>query len=322
MSSITQPLPQTDPAHRTAWVKEAARAQGFDACGIAAVAPADPEDRLGAWLARGYHANMRWMARTRAVRQDVTRKVTGAKSVVVVARNYYHERPAKPGGTGRVARYAWGRDYHRALRKPLRRLAAAVNALEPGAHSYASIDSGPVLERTWAERAGVAAIGKNSLALRRDLGSWFFLATIITTVELQPDKPVSDLCGTCTACLDACPTVAIVADRVVDAGKCISYQTIENRGEVPEEVAAAHGDWLFGCDICQEVCPWNRFAKPSDNTDFAPRPGQAHPSLAHLQAMDEAEFNATFEGTPLRRAKHAGMKRNAAIASRNTSVDL
>ena len=321
MFSMTHPLPDLDTVQRTACVKEAARSHGFDACGVAAVAPADPDDHLGAWLARGYHADMHWMARTRAVRQDVTQKVAGAKSVVVLAKNYYHPRPPKPEGTGRVARYAWGRDYHRALRKPLRRLAATLDALEPGARSYASIDSGPVLERTWAERAGVAAIGKNSLALRRDLGSWFFLATIITTVELAPDEPVGDLCGTCTACLDACPTGAIVADRVVDAGRCISYQTIENRGEVPDTIAAAHGDWVFGCDICQEVCPWNRFAKPSDNLDFAPRPGQAHPNLVELQAMREKEFNASFEGTPLRRAKHAGMRRNAAIAQRNVSGD-
>ncbi|MEX2015859.1 MAG: tRNA epoxyqueuosine(34) reductase QueG, partial [Candidatus Hydrogenedentales bacterium] len=229
---------------RAAWVKEAARAEGFDACGIAAVAPADPDDKLGAWLSRDYHGDMQWMARTRAVRQDVTRKVAGARSVIVIAKNYYHERPPEPIGTGRVARYAWGRDYHRALRKPLLRLAAAVDALEAGARSYASIDSGPVLERTWAERAGVAAIGKNSLALRRDMGSWFFLATIITMIELQPDEPIGDVCGTCTACLDACPTGAIVSERVVDARRCISYQTIENRAAVPEEIAAAHGDWI------------------------------------------------------------------------------
>ena len=317
MSSLTKPLPAAECAERAARVKHAARAQGFDACGVAAVAAADPQDNLGTWLGRGYHADMHWMARTRAVRQDVTRKVTGAKSVIVVAKNYYHERPPQPEGTGRVARYAWGRDYHRALRKPLRRLASEVDALAPEAHSYCSIDSGPVLERTWAERAGVAAIGKNSLALRRDTGSWFFLATIITTVELAADEPVGDLCGTCTACLEACPTRAIVADRVVDAGRCISYQTIENRGQVPGDISAQHEDWVFGCDICQEVCPWNRFATISDNADFAPRPEQAHPRLDALQRMSEQEFDATFEGTPLRRAKHAGMKRNAAIAETN-----
>ncbi|MEK7793342.1 MAG: tRNA epoxyqueuosine(34) reductase QueG [Candidatus Hydrogenedentota bacterium] len=299
-------------------VRVESRRQGFDACGIAAATPADPEDRLGAWLARGFAADMKWMARTKTTRQDVTKKVPGARSVVVVAKNYFAERPEAPAGAGRVARYAWGRDYHRVLRKPLRRLAEFIRGLEPGVETYCSIDSGPVLERTWAERAGLASIGKNSLALRRDMGSWFFLATIITSAELAPDEPAADICGTCTLCLDACPTGAIVEPRVVDSRRCISYQTIENRGEVPEDIQPLHGDWVFGCDICQEVCPWNRFATETGERDFLPRGNHANPDPHWLAKLDEAEFNREFEGTPVRRAKHSGMVRNARIAAANT----
>lgn len=299
-------------------MRDEARRQGFDACGIAAVTPADPEDRLGAWLGRGFAADMKWMGRTKAIRQDVTKKVPGARSVVVVAKNYFADRPEAPAGSGRVARYAWGRDYHRVLRKPLRRLADFIRGLEPGAQTYCSIDSGPVLERTWAERAGLASIGKNSLALRRDMGSWFFLASVITSGELAPDEPAADICGACTLCLDACPTGAIVEPRIVDSRRCISYQTIENRGEVPEDIQPFHGDWVFGCDICQEVCPWNRFATETGELDFHPRGNHANPDSQWLAGLHEAEFNREFEGTPIRRAKHSGMLRNARIAAANT----
>lgn len=305
------------PRERAEEVKAGAEALGFDACGIASAADADPENRLGRWLGLGYHADMEWMARAAEVRQDVQRKVPGARSVVVVARNYYTPRPAEAAGTGRVARYAWGRDYHRVLKKPLRKLAAQIDALEEGARSYCSVDSGPVLERTWAERAGLAWIGKNSLALRRDMGSWFFLGTVITTVELAPDALEGDWCGTCRACIDACPTSAIVEDGVVDSRRCISYQTIENRGEVPEDVQSRHGGWVFGCDVCQEVCPWNRFARETTETDFLPRGGHANMDLAGLAAMDEASFRSEFEGTPILRARFEGMQRNGRIVLQN-----
>jgi len=298
-------------------VKEWAARQGFDACGIAAAAPIDPEDRLGAWLNGGYHADMAWMAETKAVRQDVTLKLPGARSVVVVARNYYAPRPERMPNTGRVSRYAWGRDYHNVLRKPLRRLAEAIRGLEPGAACYCCIDAGPVLERAWAARAGLGWIGKNGLVLRPDLGSWFFLGVILTTVELAPDAPMADQCGDCRRCIDACPTGAIVEERVVDAGRCISYHTIENRRDIPGDIAPLIGDWLFGCDICQEVCPWNRETPVTSQGDFHPREGHADPDLDRLAAMDEAAFREAFTGTPIRRAGHAGMLRNVAIVREN-----
>ena len=301
---------------RSRAVKAFTAALGFDACGIAGAGPADPEDRLGQWLAAGYHADMDWMAATKAIRQDPRVKMPGARSVVVVARNYYYPDPEAEAGTGKVARYARGRDYHKALKKPLLKLARFLDAFGVGSPSYAAVDSGPVMERAWAERAGVGWIGKNSLVLRRDIGSWFFLGAVITEVELAPDTPIADHCGTCRACLDACPTEAFVAEGVLDARKCISYQTIENRGDIPESLHGKMEGWVFGCDICQEVCPWNRFAMQSTEPDFAPREGQAHPRLDDLIAMGESEFNERFAGTPIRRAKHAGMRRNAALPDR------
>ena len=299
-------------------VKEEARGLGFDACGIASARDEiDPQRHFRRWLKSGFQADMDWITRTAETREDVHLKLPDVRSVVVVARNYFSRRPPQPPGTGKTAAYAWGRDYHNVLRKPILELAQSIRALEAGASTYASIDTGPVLERAWAQRAGVGAVGKNTMSLRRDLGSWFFLATILTSVELEPDAPAEDLCGTCTLCIDACPTEAIVAPRVLDSGRCISYHTIENRGEIPRTFHQAQGDWVFGCDICQEVCPWNRFARTTADSDFLPREGHANPDLDTLLIMDETAFNSEFEGTPIRRARHAGMQRNAAIAKSN-----
>lgn len=309
-------LSETSTAARA--LKDRASALSFDACGIASAAePIDPEGRLTDWLSRGFHADMKWMARTSAERADASRKLPGVRSVVVVARNYHSPRPESQGETGRVSAYAWGRDYHKVLKKPLIELARFIETLEEGARTYASVDTGPVMERAWAERAGVGSIGKNSLVLRRDMGSWFFLGTILTTLSLEPDRPASDICGTCTLCIDACPTAAIVEPMVVDSNRCISYQTIENRDEIPQELHTQLGDWVFGCDICQEVCPWNRFATVTTEEDFLPRRGHANPDLESLLAMDGQAFDAEFAGTTVRRAKHAGMLRNAAIALGN-----
>lgn len=303
---------------RTRRVHTRALELGFDVCDFASAAlPIDTTQTLESWLNRSFHADMDWMQRSANVRRDVSRKLPGVRTVVVLARNYYQESPDRPPQSGRVARYAWGRDYHKVLARPLKELARFLDNLEPGAKSYASVDYAPILERTWAERAGVAAIGKNSLALRRDLGSYFFLATILTTLELEPGQPMPDLCGTCTLCIDACPTHAIVEPRVVDSNRCISYHTIENRGEIPEAIQPDMGDWVFGCDICQDVCPWNRFAKPTDEPDFAPRPGQPAPDLDWLIEAPNDTIDDRFAGTPLRRAKSSGLKRNAAIAKRN-----
>lgn len=315
MSTITE-LSPTIAAER---IKTYATEHYFDACGIASASHSGNETHLTDWLDRGFHADMNWMERTREQRNDVQQKLPGTRSVIVLAKNYFTPRPEAPDVPhGKISRYAWGRDYHRALRKPLIRLAKYAESLAPGTETYSSIDTGPVLERTWAARAGIGSIGKNSLALRRDMGSWFFLATILTTLEVKADAPAVDICGTCTACLDACPTKAIVSPGVVDSNRCISYQTIENRGEIPEHLHASHGDWIYGCDICQEACPWNRFETPTSEQDFHPRPDHANPPLEYFADMNEEQFMTEFEGTPIRRTGHKGLQRNAAIVTQNT----
>jgi epoxyqueuosine reductase len=301
----------------TALVKLEAKRQAFDYCGVAAAGPIDAEDRLGTWLERGYDAGMDWIGRARATRQDIRKRLPGARSVVVVAKNYYHPRPKPPEGGGRVSRYAWGRDYHNVMRKPIGRLATFIASLETGAQTFCSVDAGPVLERAWAAQAGIGWVGRNSLVLREGVGSYFFLGVVATTVGLTPDTPVPDRCGSCRACVKACPTEAIVEGRMVDSRRCISYHTIENRGAIPAELGRDFGDWVFGCDVCQEVCPWNRKAPVSEERDFRPRRDHAHPRLDKLVAITEEAFRREFEGTPIMRAKPDGIRRNAAIVLAN-----
>lgn len=323
--------PEDHARARALAVKAEAARQGLEACAIAEAAPPDPGGALAAWLAEGFHADMHWMAETAAIRTSPELRLPGAQSVVTLARLYRAPRPeptlgpeptvgSEPtvGPRGQVSCYAWGRDYHRALKKPVRRLARFIDAIEPGARSIGSIDSAPVLEKVWAARAGLGWIGKNSLLIRPDLGSYLFLATVMTTVRLAPDAPQPDRCGSCRACIDACPTGAILDGARVDARRCIAYHTIENRGHVPPDLAARFGDWVFGCDICQEVCPWNRKAPETADPDFHPRPGCANPLLSDLIAIDEETFRERFTGSPIMRAKAEGMRRNARIAAENT----
>jgi len=301
-------------------VKQHAAELGFDACGIACAAPIDPEDRLGKWLAAGNHADMTWMERTREIRQDVAQKLPGTRSVIVVARNYYVNADGGDPKPPRISRYAWGRDYHRVLEKPLRALAKFVESANSAHQTYCCIDSGPVMEKAWAARAGLGWIGKNSLVLRRGMGSYFFLGAILTTAQLEPDAPVSDQCGSCRICIDACPTAAIVEARVVDARKCISYQTIENRGDIPQALHRDTGAWLFGCDVCQDVCPWNRRVPETSEPDFTPRYHQLHPDAGELESISDEEFLKRFAGTPVMRAKASGIRRNARIVLDNLSA--
>lgn len=306
------------PAQKTAAAKARAAELGFDACGVAQAGCVDPEDRLGEWLARGYHASMTWMARDPETRRDIRRKMPEARSVLVVARNYFAERPPMRPGEGRVSRYAWGADYHDVLKPPVQALADFLSALEPDASCYTSIDTGPVMERAWAARAGVGWLGKNGLLIVPDLGSWCFLAVVATSVKLIPDTPLPDRCGTCTRCIDACPTHAIVEPRQVDSTRCIAYHTIENKGDIPEALTPYFGDRVFGCDECQEVCPWNRTARPTSEPAFHPAPHQANPNIQSLRALDDAEFTRRFRNTPMWRGKRKNLLRNADLALPST----
>ncbi len=307
------------PIARAVTVKDWAAQEHFDACGIAdATQPIDPTRRLHAWLDAGYHADMRWMESSAALREDQRQRFPEMRSAVVLARSYYAPRPETScPSAGLISSYAWGRDYHRALKKPLERLARRIETLELDATTYISVDSGPVLEKAWAVRAGLGWRGKNSLILREGIGSCFFIGVIFTTVELTPDPPLPDQCGACRACINACPTGAIVEPGVVDSRRCISYHAIENRSIIPVEIAGAMGRWVFGCDLCQTICPWNRGLSVTTETDFHPRPGRANPDLHDLREMDAQTFLDRFQGSPVMRAKAEGIRRNAAICLQN-----
>jgi len=297
-----------------------ARNEGFDAI---AVAPAGRLERdgaaLAAWLGNGHHAGMLWMERQPSARADPREILPGCRSVVSLALNYRPPRATGPvGGAARVALYARGRDYHKVLGKKLRRIAVWLEEAS-GAPARTFVDTGPILERAWAERAGLGWIGKNANLITREMGSWLLLGEILSAARLAPSSgPHSDFCGSCTACMEACPTGAITEPGVVDSRRCISYWTIEHRGPVPSETRADLGDWIFGCDLCQEVCPWNlRFSRTATSDPLERREDLNRLEPAQILAMDEATFRRLYSGTPLMRAKWEGMRRNACIVLGN-----
>jgi epoxyqueuosine reductase len=297
-------------------VKALALELGFDRVAIGPAAPPEHGARFRAWLEAGYAGTMAYLGRRLEERLDPRRVLPGARSVVCVALNYYQGEPAPDPSWKPVARYAWGRDYHDVMIPRLGRLA---HHLEQacGARSKAYVDTGPVLERDLAARAGLGWMGKNTMLLHPALGSWFFIGVLLTTADLDCDAPLPDRCGTCRACLDACPTGAFVAPYVLDARRCISYLTIEHRGEIDPALHAAMGQWQFGCDVCQDVCPWNRKAPVSREPAFTP--AAPYPGAEAVAAMGEEEFRRRFAGTALTRPRAAGMRRNAAIALANRS---
>jgi epoxyqueuosine reductase len=304
-------------------LREIAREAGFAAMGVAAAGRAPHADVFLQWLEEGNHASMDWLARRPELRCDPREVLPGARSVIALAMNYFHpDAPeAGPGARGRIARYARGRDYHNLIAKRLRVFDRMLQA--EGGRQRCFVDSGPVLERDFAGLAGIAWAGKSTLAIHPKLGTWFFLAAVLTTLELPPDRPMADHCGKCTRCLTACPTGAIVAPRKVDARKCLAYWTIEHEGPLPEWVREALGDRIFGCDDCLDACPWNRFAQASREADFAPRPVSQW-TLRDYLALDEAEFLRLFAGSPIRRAGRQGFLRNvcAALGNVGDSTDL
>ena len=296
-------------------VKALALELGFD---LVATGPADPPEHgaaLRRWVEAGHAATMGYLERRLEERLDPRRVLPGARSVLCVALNYYQGEPADASWRP-VARYAWGRDYHDVIAPRLERLAAHL-AEAGGARSRGYVDTGPVLERDLAARAGLGWVGKNTMLLHPRLGSWFFLGVLLTTAELARDAPLADRCGSCRACLDACPTGAFVAPYVLDARRCISYLTIEHRGDIDPDLQPAMAGWQFGCDICQDVCPWNRKAPTTAEADFVPE--AAYPGAEAVSAMDDADFRRHFAGTPILRAKAAGMRRNALIYWKNSA---
>jgi epoxyqueuosine reductase len=304
---VSQPLD-------AAFVKDAARGCGFVACGIARAERIDPRP-LDRMLAAGAEADMVWLRTQREERLDPARLLPGARSVVALALGYDGAGAEPPPGAGEVARYARGRDYHAVMKGKLKALVAELRARDPEVRTFASSDLAPVMEKVWAERAGIGWVGKNGCLITERYGSWVLLATVLLDRELEPDAPHPERCGSCDACLTACPTGAIPEPGLVDARRCISFWTIERRGAIPDELAGRLGRWMFGCDECQTVCPWNRHPDAAVDPGLAQRPEQAALAIDELLALTEEEYRRRFYGTSLARARHDGLVRNALLAA-------
>jgi epoxyqueuosine reductase len=309
------------PAARAARARALAREAGFD---LAGVASADAPRELGFfrdWIARGYAGEMAYLTGQLARRADLRAAFPWARSLVCVGLQYDTPAPystAAETDRGWIARYAWGDDYHDVVKARLESLRARLVAELGPMESRVYVDTGPIVERAFAAAAGLGAWGKNTCLLHPEHGSWFFLGEVITDAEMEPDAPRTDMCGSCTACLEACPTGALVAPYVLDARRCISYLTIEIKGAIPEEHRAGVGRQVFGCDICQDVCPWNRRRQEQAGAEFAPREGLLAPDLAFLASLDDEAFRARFRGSPVKRAKRRGLLRNVCVALANS----
>ena len=317
---------QDAPTSLTERVKALALAGGFDLAGVAAAEPTAHTRFLPEWLARGYAADMDYLAERADERVDPRRVLAGARSVIAVGFVYDPgERGRRASGAAEVARYAGGEDYHDVLLDRIRALEAGLPALAGlPVQTRGYVDTGPVLERVFAAQAGLGWIGKNTCLIDPGLGSYLFLGVVLTDLALEPDPPELDHCGSCRACLDVCPTDAFPEPYVLDASRCISYTTIESRGPIPGALRAAHGAWAFGCDLCQEVCPWNlreRRSVPPDRQGLRarirPRPEWLRPALAWLLELDEAHWREATRRTALKRARYQGLMRNALVAAGN-----
>lgn len=298
-----------------------ALALGFDSCRIARCEPPRHGREFEAWLAEGAAGEMDWLARGAEKRGDPQKVLFGARSVIVVALNYW-QGGAPPANGGRVARYAWGDDYHDVMLTQLRQLDALLQTC--GGVQKCYVDTGPILERDYAAEAGIGWHGKSTMLLDQKLGTWFFLGEILTTLELPADAPQVARCGSCTRCMTACPTGAITADHRLDARRCISYLTIELKGSIPLEFRPLIGDRIYGCDTCLDVCPWNRFAAISRESAFAARPSTSAMRLRDFLALNDEQFRTLFRGSPIKRIKRRGFLRNVCVALGNvgTTDDL
>ena len=278
------------------------------------------------WLSNRYHGTMEWMAKNPERRADPQKVLPECRSIICVGINYWTDHdPNEAPGFGRIARYAWGKDYHRLLKKRLKNLERSIEELAPESATRSYVDTGPVMEKVWAQRAGLGWIGKHSNLVSSEFGSWLLIGEVLTTLDLQPDEAGTDLCGTCTLCIQACPTHAITEPYVVDATKCISYLTIEYRGEltnIPPQLRSQMGNRIFGCDDCLDICPYNVHATPTKEPAFSPTTQMQHPNLLQLSEMTKEHFLRTFESSPIRRTKFSGFQRNIQIARNNEQTYL
>ncbi len=302
---------QDQKSHNSQIIKSIAKEMGFQFCGISKAEFLKEEaPRLEAWLKQNYHGKMAYMANHFDKRLDPTKLVEGAKSVVSLLYNYYPSEDLAHDGTYKIAKYAYGKDYHFVIKDKLKEFLERIREEIGEVGGRAFVDSAPVMERQWAAKSGLGWLGKNSLLLNKQRGSFFFLAELILDLDLEPDGPVKDYCGTCTKCIDACPTDAIVGNQVIDASKCISYLTIELKEEIPTEFSNKMEDWMFGCDICQDVCPWNRFSTPNNEPEFNPHPELNKIDKPAWEELTKEVFNEIFRKSAVKRTKYEGLKRN------------
>ena len=300
-----------DKTQLTQYIKARALELGFAQCGIAKAERLEKEEpKMLEWLEKGYNGTMAYMANHFDKRMDPTLLVEGAKSVIVVLFYYYPPTKQREDSRYKVSKYAYGEDYHFVVKDKLKTFFDTLREHIGDIDGRVFVDSAPVMERAWAKRSGLGWIGKNSLLLNKTSGSFFFLAEIILDLELEYDGPIKDYCGTCTACMDACPTDAIAEPYVVDGSKCISYFTIELKEEIPAEVKGKFENWIFGCDICQDVCPWNRFSKPHQETRFNPSEKLTSMRENDWKELTEEVFQKVFKDSPVKRTKFEGLKRN------------
>jgi epoxyqueuosine reductase len=303
----------------SARIRGEARRLGFFNAGITSVRRLPEPDRLTRWLERGFHGEMRYMERQAAKRLNPATVFAGARSIIIAAMNYYTgDKQAKELLKGRISRHAWGNDYHRILKDRLESLLQSIQKLQPLAQGRCYVDTGPVMEKVWGAATSLGWMGKHTNLIARSHGSWFFIGAILLNLDLEYDVPERNHCGRCTRCIQACPTGAITEPYVLDATRCISYLTIELRGAIPVHLRPLIGNRIYGCDDCQEACPWNRFAARTEELEFFPAEGTLNPDLLALLRITEEEFRRRFAGSPIMRATRDGLVRNIAIALGNS----
>lgn len=307
-----------NPHNLSQLLKSTAKRYGFKSCGISKSGALDKDARqLEAYLKKDFHGQMHYMANHFEKRTDTTKLVEGSRSVISLLYNYYPSSPINTLDNLKISKYAYGQDYHEIIKGILREMVEELTGVVGDFSCRIFVDSAPVLERAWARESGLGWVGKNANLITRDQGSFFFLAEIITDLEIAPDGPIKDYCGTCRRCIEACPTQAIVEDKVVDGSKCISYATIELKDELPESFKGKMEEWMFGCDICQDVCPWNRFSKPHSQVLFEPSKKLTMRKKEDWKELTQEVFSEIFRKSPVKRTKFAGLKRNIEFITKN-----
>ena len=295
------------------FIRTSAKNLGFSKMGIAqATAKQQSANRLDSWLQKGYHSTMQWMEKRADERGDIGKYYPEAKSVISLGLNYFTGNASPHPDVGKISNYAWGDDYHDLIKSRLYNLLGEIKYKYPKINGIACVDTSPIMEKDWAQRAGLGWVGKHTNLITRDYGSWIFLGELLLDVKLEYDAPFEDdLCGTCTACLDACPTNAFPEPYVLDSNKCISYLTIEHRGDLPAELEDKLSGWIYGCDICQEVCPWNiKFPQNSNEDCWQPRSNLNNRAINEWKGLTEDEYRKLFKGSAVKRAKYKGLMRN------------